>query len=51
MKQLPVGKAKMHTARPGVEDMLTKHELGAEGTFTSLSFKKTELHLQAHRSV
>lgn len=51
MKQLPVVKAEMHAASPRVENMLTKLEMGAEDTFTSLSFKKKEFHLQAHRSV
>lgn len=51
VKQLPVGKAGMHTASPRVENTLTKLEMGAEDTFTSWSFKKKEFHLQAHRSV
>lgn len=51
VKQLPVGKAGMHTASPRVENTLTTLEMGAEDTFTSLSFKKKEFHLQAHRSV
>lgn len=51
VKQLPVGKAGMHTTSPRVENTLTKLEMGAEDTFTSLSFKKKEFHLQVHRSV
>lgn len=33
------GKAAMHFVNPRVENVLTYLELGAENTFTSLSFK------------
>lgn len=36
----PAGKTEMHISSFRVENMMTKLELGAENTFSTLSFKK-----------